>query len=124
MPFPPTAGTLSVACSAAQTPERCLWPYVCKTEHVPAEAEPCGESKAERAVARWSCKQDDAANGWLMADPLGEAGEWGRCWAAGDGCWAEDGAWSVSLLDLPPAGDPGAAWATFDMLLPQIMELA
>ncbi len=40
-----------------------------------------------------------------------------------DCCGAWGGVWSVGVLDLPPAGDPGAAWATFDTLLPQILRL-
>ena len=51
--------------------------------------------------------------GGLLADDL----EWDMV----EGWGAGGGAWSVGLLDLPPAGDPGAAWATFDTLLPQIL---
>jgi hypothetical protein len=40
-------------------------------------------------------------------------------WAIGEDCGGDGG-----LLDLPPAGDPGVAWATFDTLLPQILNQA
>ena len=114
---PLTPTIFAVACSAAHTPVQS--PCHCRhgSEHAPAETEAaCGEGGADWPAARWSCEE---AGGWLLAGPLEAegAGEPGGCWAGGR-------AWSVVLLDLPPAGDPGAAWATFDTLLPHILNLA
>ncbi len=81
------------------------------SEHVPAEA--CGD---EWVDAVWGCGEGGGAEWRGLVDPLGAEGAKDRC-----GSWG--GVWSVGVLDLPPAGDPGAAWATFDTLLPQILNL-
>ena len=90
------------------------------------EAKACGEGGAERAVAKWSCEEGDVADCWLLGDPFGAEGAGESSGWRGAGCWAGDepDAWSVDVLDLPRARDPGAGWATFDTLLPQILGLA
>ena len=101
-----------MACSAtaAYTPKRSRVP-----ESSPTEAQPRREGGAVRDASRWSCEEGAGADGWALADNLTAegAGESGGCGAAGGG---------GVMSDLPPAGDPGAAWATFDTLLPQILE--
>jgi hypothetical protein len=57
------------------------------------------------------------AHEWAYYDNISSsaaAGQAAHCGPVGD-------EWSSASLDLPPASDPGGAWATFDALLPHIL---
>ena len=83
--------------------------------HVPAAARADSDGGAEWAGAGWGCGvAGGVADGWLPTRPL-EAEEEGGWTGEGAG---GGGAWRVGPLDLPPFGEPGEAWATFETLLP------
>ncbi len=119
-PPPPSAthGPTSFAANGAQDAAPATAPPPALIKNDPTAA----FSGEEREPASpMVCGDSSGGHEWLMedsdpfepADPAGAAG--------GGGGRRGSGRWGVGSLDLPPAGDPGAAWATFDALLPQIL---